>query len=226
MAENARQDTVSWLTTNCDCWRHKDGVLNDSRAFTDDDLARLKSAAVADRKRQAALASVENRLGVDLTVNGAGAADDLMAKCKKLMAGEETAEGEVTGNATRTTDEEWLASAPPRIRKGIEMAMAINQREKDAVVARLVANVAGEDQKKAAAAVYAELPPEKLAVLVAALPTANETPAFGLGWANYAGAAVTANAGGAVKDDSDNVLPEPTFNFEAAASERLRKKQA
>lgn len=38
-----RKELVTWLTTNCDCYKGKDAVLNDDKAFTEDELKKLKA---------------------------------------------------------------------------------------------------------------------------------------------------------------------------------------
>lgn len=40
-----REQTITFLTTNCDCWKGKEKVLANKEAFTDDDLSKLKANA-------------------------------------------------------------------------------------------------------------------------------------------------------------------------------------
>lgn len=42
-----RTSMIQWLTTNCDCWKNKQTVLNDVKSFTDDDIKKLKANAEA-----------------------------------------------------------------------------------------------------------------------------------------------------------------------------------
>lgn len=184
MTGNERQATIDWLTTNCDCWKGKAGVLANADAFPDDDLARLRASAEKHRALELtanAAARPFEKDGVVFTFNAASGAWEGKPKPPPAPA--------TPPPARPMTDEEWLATAPPRIKAALEQAIAINQRERDAVIARLTANVADEAARQRAAAVYAALPAEQLAALAAALPPEPAGAAFGLGYPSYAGAA-------------------------------------
>lgn len=102
----------------------------------------------------------------------------------------------------------WLAQAPPEIRNAVQNAMEIEKRERVALVQRLVANVADDDQRKGLAKMlYAKPLGELRALLQLAAPVQNETyapmpePTF-----NYTGAAGVAPGYGLTENESMDVL--------------------
>lgn len=98
-----------------------------------------------------------------------------------------------------------------------------NRRVREQFVTRLTANAPTEQARAAAAKVYGEMSWPQLEALVAALPPPADPQQAAA--PHYWGAA-GAPAANAAKDDSDNLLPEVTLNFDELAAPALRRKQA
>ena len=105
----------------------------------------------------------------------------------------------------KLTANEWLASAPPEIQSTVRYAMSIEKKERDGLVARLVANVQGR-QREALQKRLAGKPLDELYDLLALAPRTAEPVVNYLG---AAGADLTAN----VSHDEDNYLPLPAMNY-------------
>lgn len=90
-----RNQAVSWLTTNCDCWKGKQKLLSDNTAFSDNDIRNLLLTAHNGRVNAAVVNALKSDLGI--TVNSA---DELLAKIKDAGQGIKR----VTANAGQGED--------------------------------------------------------------------------------------------------------------------------
>lgn len=231
-----REEAIGYLTANCDCWKaaaDRD-VLN---TFTDDKLAALKAAAEKAKAQEAVVntARAALKLPADLTLNAMSAA--MEAKCREMMAAEKPAANTLGGGSPppaqppvkpQTTDE-WLATAPVAVRTAVQNAMLIEQREREHLVARLVANAPDDASRQAAAAVYGALGLDALRPLVAALP-APATPALpaagalpgGFAFPSYLGAAGAPATNRLAALDPNDVPREHTWDWAELSGLKLK----
>lgn len=195
LTDTQRKETVEYLTSNCDCWKHPGdpAILN---AMSDERLAMWKDHA--DREKAAKAAPPPTPAPVQPVVNAAPAPPAPVPVAAPV------------DNATRLSAEE---------QEDLAFARAERLRQKQAMIDRLTANYADPGAKAAAASVYQAMKPEQLAPLLAGVPQPQQQP--GHAAPSYFGAAPppATNA----KDDSDNLLPVVTLNFEEMASPKLRK---
>lgn len=228
-----RDAIINHLTTNCACWKAEGDreVLN---AFSDEKLTALKTAD--DRARVAEtttnqLLTLAKEAGApaDLTVNA------MPTFLKEKLAQPLTDEDEkkakdMQTNATTPppappkpmTLNEWLATtqAPPPIRDAVRNAVAITQREQQALVAQLIANVAEGDAKTALAAYLSDKSLDELRLMTPLAPAPSRQQHAPVG---YYGAAVPqypALNRQVEEDRTDDVLIAPTLNFAEEAQAR------
>lgn len=220
-----RNETVSWLVANCDCWKGKDEVLANDEAFSDEDLGKLRDDCQTGKKQAAALTAVQNVLGMDLVTNAETMPPEqmsaaMLARCKAMLADEEKKEpAEMTGNAKPPTVNEWLQTAPPEVQSLVRNAMAIEQQERVALVERITANLEGATKQALVGRLQGKPVDELRDLALLAPQTSRQPPASS--YPSYLGAAGPAlNA----KDDSDNLLPVLSLNFDDMASPALRRK--
>lgn len=152
-----RTATVNWLTTNCDCWKGKEAVLNDEKVFNNEELAKLKAQAEKDKANAVVANTLGTKLGTDIVngivTNAEGGYDAMMKKCKEVMTKPTTNDTPPvtpppTGNMTAEDVKKIIANLTPAERMGLLPAqdqMALNyskgivQREFDTVVNKLKA---------------------------------------------------------------------------------------
>lgn len=176
-----------------------------------------------------ALVNVANRLGQMAMVANACAEADL--ECnelpdfikKKIEAKkeadtededeeeEEPVEEEKTENRARTmSTQEWMRTAPTELQKAMRHAIAVENRERQAIVARLTANVADGDRERVTNRLKSKSIEELtdlLAMVPATEPAVEQPFAF-----NFSGAASPATAN---REQLDDVLPLPVMNFDS-----------
>lgn len=58
-----RDQTIQWLTANCDCWKGKEKVLTNRETFSDDDIKKLLSAAQEQRAQGVVVNALRKKLG-------------------------------------------------------------------------------------------------------------------------------------------------------------------
>jgi hypothetical protein len=215
-ATMTRDELLARVTANCgDC-------DDDDRAA----FARLSDAALAALAGNAGMACPP---GMDPEEWAKMTDEEKKAHLEKKGMTGNTQTPDVRGGPTPPatpakppTINEWLAAMPPEARGVWDNAVAIERRERTALVDRLVANVQGEP-KQALAKRLSGKPLDELRELTALLPPPAEPQQAAA--PHYWGAA-GAPAANAAKDDSDNLLPEVTLNFDELAAPALRRKQA
>lgn len=189
-----KKQAVTFLTTNCDCWKGREATLN---KLSDEELQGIQNHVareIAERQKTAAVVNTFTKgvkLGAaTLTVNAAGqpivrnaegeecAPDDV--KCLEMMKAKEKAPPPVpaANQAKPQTEAEWFATAPPAIQAAVRNAMAVERAEREQLADRLTANAAA-DQKDALKKFLLSKPLDELrqlAPLVA--PAANQHNPF------------------------------------------------
>lgn len=169
-----RPELVEWLTTNCDCWKNKSAVLNDEKAFTEQDLEKLKQNAEASTLAVNALKTVGTTLGLsaDTTLSSlpeavANAMDKKMSDAMKMKKDEEDAdpkpkkkeEPAMNQEQVTNTVKSYLAGlsekerldliASPTINSLIKTANGVVEERKVEVIKSLTANISNVEEKKA-----------------------------------------------------------------------------
>ena len=227
-----KKDAITYLTTNCSCWKGEEKTLetfteNKLKEFVEQDKLAKEHQIVAN-----AVTGVLDDLGVEV------AANEMPAFLKKKIAGKPGASAPVeddeeeddeedepamnkkkpVANYRPKTAEEWLDTAPPEIQSAVRNAMAIESRQKRALVEQLTANV--KDAKRKAAFVtnltkkdLGELS-DLLALRGDPTPAVNEfvSPV-------YFGAAGAAPPTVNVDYDRNDFLPLPTINYAELAKQ-------
>lgn len=104
-------------------------------------------------------------------------------------------------------DDQWLQSAPSKIRVAVKNAMAIEQREKDKIISEIVANIADEQAERRMVARLRTKSLEELRELAVLAPK-KEAPKR----PNYFGSAAPA-PGSVLNNSSEDVLPLPRMEW-------------
>jgi hypothetical protein len=229
--EKQRATIVTELTANCACWRGGAEVLNE---MADERLLAVakahkeatENAAVADAVKEAlkppaTLSINEMPAFIKEKIAAKEEEEDDKKNPAENMDEEEDEEDEKKPAANAKSAEQWLAEAPAEIRTAVANAMALEKREKQALVGRLTANVA---DGKARGRLTVELGKKTLnelrdlALLVpAAAPARNEAPP-----PDYSGLGIGEPTENAADDDGD-ILEIPTINWAAEAASRRRE---
>lgn len=123
-------------------------------------------------------------------LGSAAAISEALEKLQKVLAGKPPKEPEPAPaepapmamavpaanqqKAKPMTEQEWLAAAPPEVRAMYAHGTAALQRDKEILVARLTANVEGDDRRKAVATALMAKPLPELQVLAELVPAPAE----------------------------------------------------
>ncbi len=235
LSDKQRKDVVSFLTTNCECWKGETETLNE---FTDDKLVALKK----DREEAMENEAVANAARETLTELGADEdsltatampqfiKDKMKAKAKEDAADggadddEEDDSGKKVKNKKATTNkdttvnkpknvDEWLSQsdAPDEVKEIVGNARQLVEDQKKALVARLVANVKDAKLKERLVTNHMAKKLNQLRDEVAALPAPArrqiDDDLNHLRAPDYSGAGggYTGNAGA---DDNDDLVTE------------------
>ncbi len=210
-----RNATIGWLVANCDCWKAKGPVLANKDAFTDEELAKLKAES-EKAKADAVVANAARSTGILVANASADDTEAMMKKCKELMDAEK--KEPAMNAASRLTPEE---------QEDLAFARAEKNRQKAALVERLTANVGDPGRRAQLTASLMQKPLGELHERLELLPPPAEQQGIPAqpSAPNYGGAAFGVyNQAPVTKDDSDNILPIPTVNYEEMASPALRRK--
>ncbi len=213
-----RSAIVQWLTTNCECWKGKQALLDNTEAFTDDDLTKLK----ANEEKLSKLTTNEvcPGCGKDMT-------ECSCAPAKTPAANDAGAVARVLANSTPTTTprqlsmKEWEASMPAEARAVWNSVKAKEQSDREDVVKRLISNVSNKDRKVELAKKYldhSKYSLDDLKDMVSLLPTANtwqqEEPVTNGGFATDSSIPLYHGASGGaptVNDRQEILLNEDPF---------------
>jgi hypothetical protein len=148
---------------------------------------------------------------------------------EKVAMAAGTQEVEKTANKRKAqTSADWLKGAPPAIRSAVTNAMNIEKQTKAKLVQRLVGNISDPKKRQALGAKMMAKDLDELQELVSLIPEAavgnqdQDIPNFA--FAGGAGGGQGVGIGNEGEDDSENVLPIFTVNFDEMASPKLRQK--
>lgn len=152
-----RDQLITFLVTNCDCWKGN-GDRDTLSKFSDEKLNSLKVAY--DKAQQAEAVANAARAGFsseshDLTWDEAQKKFVIKHKASITppqpvvnTSGTGTPPAPVVAPPARVlTEQEWLASAPPRIQAMVNNAFARDEQEKAQLILQLTANVTQEPEK-------------------------------------------------------------------------------
>lgn len=112
------------------------------------------------------------------------------------------------------TDNEWLAKAPAGVQAAVKNAMAIEKRERHALIERLTANVVGDHAKATLIKRLNPKPLDELRELSALVPQTNVEAEMPY---NYFGAAAPVPVS---NHDEDDILVSPEWNWKEIAKGR------
>jgi hypothetical protein len=170
-----RTATINWLVANCDCWKGKEKVLQNTEAFTNDDLNRLKASAEKNAQTAQALA-VANTQATDarkpFEADGKVWTWNEMAKAWEGKTKEQPTQVQ---NADPILTK--LAALLPKLEQVINRDEARVGEEKASLIGRLTANL-HEPQKAAHVAVYNTMTVDQLRPLAALAPTPAGPPVY------------------------------------------------
>lgn len=223
-----KTDAIAYLTANCACWKGEEKTLEQ---FTDNKLVELVEADKKAKADAVVANAVTEAFGdevSELTANEMPAFLKKKVVAKSAAPDDEEDDEEeeepamnkkkpVTNSRPKTA-EEWLDTAPPEIQSAVRNAMAVESRQKRALVEQLTANV--KDAKRKAAFVtnlmkkdLGELS-DLLALRGDPTPAVNEyvSPV-------YFGAAGAAPPTVNVDYDRSDFLPLPTINYAELAKQ-------
>lgn len=160
-----REKAVEYLTANCDCWKDGADVLNE-----------LDEEAVVEMAENALVVNAAREVigEEDISANEMPAALKKMVKGKKPAAEDEDGDEDYQSNNTERgrsmTDEEFMAAAPPAVRRMVENAQRTERRERKTLVARLTANVRPGKALDRLIKTYDKLDVDDLRAMAAAIP--------------------------------------------------------
>lgn len=248
-APMTKPEAIDVLVANCSCWQgEKDrdtlnGLPDDKViALAEEAEDAAEDAAVANAAREGFVAAEPGAYVFNAAAGGFVAndesdedddpededdddEDDEPPPKKKPTRNQAVTTPAVTQPKPKTAAE-WFAEAPPEVQSAVRNAIDIEAREKVAIVDRMITNVAdGEGKTALRTRLLSKDIGELRDLLQIAPPPAEPVNPFAAPIANYAGA----NGGTQTtqaKDDSDNVLPIITANWDEMASPKLRRKQA
>ena len=177
-----REKAVEYLTANCECWKDGADVLNE---LDEDAVVEMAENALVVNAAREAIGDDE----VDVAEMPAVLNRMLKAKAKappakstKVVENEDDDEEEdeedypvKNRKVEPMTDEEFLAAAPPAVRRLVENAQRTERRERKALVARLTANINPGKALDRLVRTYDKLDVDDLRAMAAALPVARPT---------------------------------------------------
>jgi len=160
-----RKELVSWLTTNCECYKGKDAVLNDDKNYTDDELKKLKTNAEQATLAINALSDIGTTLNAkELTVAELKSLiTDNAKRCADMDDDEETPNPKATMNADQVKEivanhlkglsekERIDLVASPKINSMIKHYEDELADQKRKAIVALTANFADEKERNAKA---------------------------------------------------------------------------
>jgi len=201
------------IANNCGCWTQDDTeVLN---GFSDEKLTSLQESSVKNSEMKetlnAATKEFKTEDGTTLTFNVEN--KKWISKTPEKEVDKEGSvvnkHGQGMGDEPQTTDQ-WLASAPPEVREAVSNSMQIQNEAKEALVRRLIANVADAD-KHAKGESLMKRSLAELREIEALLPApAAQNSSSGINWGAASGGSdrTVMNEFG-----SDEFIPETSLSF-------------
>lgn len=234
-----RDQLVSWLTTNCDCWKNKEEVLKNDKVFTDEDLKKLKNNA----ERLTLTVNTLKEVGETFGLAKNATLDDLKTHAKSMkdkadkMMDDEDDEEEDKGNkgkkmknnkeVTANSVKEYISSlsdkerldliGSPTINELVKVAKETVDEKRVEIMKQLTANISDEKEKKAKLLKLKDksLPQLKelleFATVNAAEPPKDDNETFLANFFGAQGADPAINRKGKGGYDKNDILP-PTLN--------------
>lgn len=221
-----RKDHVTYLVTNCECYKGKESVLNDAKLFTDPEVEKLRTNHEKNVQNSLVVNALVTKLG-----DKAPALNEMPAFIQeKIDAKKEDAKDGGKDDSDENPDgtkkkkpvenrEKPLTErlTPDELR--VWNAMKLNeQRETSSLVEKLVANVKDPKAKAVLVANYSKQDRDFLELAVKSLPTPTENRGSGISAHDnpslYLGAGGPPTVTNALNDDTDDLLDLPTMNWE------------
>ncbi len=240
LSDKQREAIVNGLIANECCWEEEDREM--LQGLSDNRLLQFRQQAEEDKERTATVNALRKRFKVkdSVTVNA-----EFVEKLPEATTNEPPVppkppakpgepcepgtqncgpdgKGKEPAQNKKLTDAEWLDQAPQSIREAVQFATNAKQKEKDAIVAKLTANVAKE-KKEAVVNRLQKMDLDALQDLLALEPPKPAANGDGNDRSPlFFGASAPAN-NAADDDDEDDYLPIPTINWAEEAAARKAK---
>ena len=164
-----REKVIAALIANSCCWDAEDRSVLDG--LSDKKLTTLNKQLEDEQTRETLVVNATQKF-TDSAGSKHTYKDGKWDTTPKAEEGGPTANATAKPDATPAkpqTDEEWLLTATPGIRSAVQNAMAIEQREKKALVETLLVNVAVDEKQAMGDALITE-PIESLQRMASLLP--------------------------------------------------------
>lgn len=157
-----RDQAISYLTTNCACWKGKEALLGNATSFTDAEVVQLAQEHKTSVSVVNVLRSVGTTVGAPktLTLNEMPAFIKEKMDAKPPVEKKKCAECEGKGEDCECPPEKgpaapaaptmnaWIQSAPPEARNGLNRLIQREKKERENIISKLTANVAAPAKAK------------------------------------------------------------------------------
>lgn len=206
----AKQELIAELVANCSCWEAKD--VETLNALDEGKLSQLVDAAKASKEAEEVLANSTQSFEQD------GISFVFNSEAKKWDVTVPEPSPTVNEEAKPQTEAEWLEAAPEGIRRAVQNAIAIEDRERASIIQELTANLEGEEADKAAAYLKTKDTPEleNIRLISNQKKPAERTVQQDGSLRSYFGqTGAPAPSQGSLVDnsDEDDLLEVPTMNY-------------
>jgi hypothetical protein len=238
--DTEKKKLIDNLIGNCSCsgpkpWTEEDraalNAMSDAKLMTMDECR--KAMATTEQVANAALEGFEDQQGNSHSYNAETGKWESKPKAAPVTNTDKGTQGK--GEQKEMTDAEYLATLPPNMRSAVQNAMRIEQREKAALVEKLVANApfaADAAKRKAHTTRLLEKPLEELEELVALIPAPvqnNGQQAQGQRRGYYGPSSPTQDGEGQTQNRSgdddykleEDLLETPTINWQEVSDSNM-----
>ncbi len=204
-----REQTIAFLTANCDCWKGKEKLLSNKESFTDEDLTKLK----ANTERMQTLVANAAKMPMK---DGCTEPDD--DEEEETMNKKKPAANAQAVTVNQQDIETALAKSMgfqsvPHMKETFSVMKDAERQMRTQLVQKIVGNIADDTARQEKAKWLMARDPKDLQAIAELMPVQNNEPAMPV--FNYFGAGGGMPTTNSYSDGSDDVLP--VFNIDWAA---------
>lgn len=204
-----RTQMITWLTSNCACWKGKEKVLANKEAFSDDDIKGLKDTAELNARNAQTVNLVANAAGVKPEALDANALKDRI-KPLETTAQAPVAPTSPSQSLGRAKDLREFESMIPPDAQGIwNSAKMVWRQQKDRLIANLAFGLEGQDRTDMINWLEGKEVPELEMMVKMKGPQVNQQPGprnFGTDYGGAAGGPVQINRHMTQEEQADVLL--------------------